>query len=155
MSSGSWLTLFPCCRHRRPCRSIVTLLTAHPTTSYFYPSSPGFHWTETAPPNPSSTATPNLPTGRWRWSSSGKPSSSGHPLSQRQSLLPFNWPVVVFALPTVLGWLLYVTGTIGEADGSLYLAWQKWLMVATFALFPVIFWWAGKYPDEREPTEKA
>ena len=124
-------------------RALFTVFTAHPTTSYFYPSSPGFHWIQNTSADPISIAHPDLPTGRWRWSFSGEPSSPDHPLAERQTLLPINWPLVVFGSPAALGWLLYVTGMIGEADGPVYLAWRNWLAGATFALFPIMYWWAG------------
>ena len=125
-----------------PSRTISALLTARPTTSYFYPSSPGFHWVQSAPVDPSSTAHPNLPAGRWRWSFAGAPSSPDHPLAERQTLLPINWPLVVFASPAALGWVLYVSGAIGEADGLLCRVWLYGLGAVTVAIFFVACWWA-------------
>lgn len=129
-----------------PRRSIFALFTAHPTTSYFYPSSPGFHWTHTGPPDPSPTPSPDLPAGRWRWSFAGAPSSPGHPLAQEQTL---SWYLLIWASPTALGWSLFVTGKLGESDGRLFKYWLNGSMVATLALFVITYWWAGTVPDEQ------
>lgn len=89
------------------------------------------------------SSTHPLPTGHWRWSSSGAPSSPGHPLAESRSFLPINWPGVVFFAPSALGWVLYVTGHLGESDGQLYKTWTNVSLAVMFALFPVCYWWAG------------
>ena len=125
---------------------IAHLAIKFPTTSYYYPSSPGFRWVATvssssssSTPTPSSSeAQPTSAVGRWRFSPAGLPSDP-HPLSGDKPKF-FWWPIFIVLAPFLVAWISYITGSIGEPGDDSYRTFTWWMSGVSLAFFPSLLY---------------
>lgn len=133
------------------CSILIHLLVKFPTTSYFYPFSPGFRWVSSKPSSSSPTTpssseaqpTPSPSLGRWRFSFAGLPSDP-HPLSgdKPKSFFPYWWPILITEFPFVLCWVACITGSIGEFGDESYSRFLYWVYGVSMVCFPYVYYLA-------------
>lgn len=103
----------PC--SRASCSCLVRLLFRQPTTSYFYPGSPGFRWAA-FPSSHLTSRDERWPDGCWVFDWQGL-SSDPHPVSNKKGPATFErfcWLSVSTSVPYVVAYFAYVLGYIGN-----------------------------------------